>query len=88
MAKIHFAESVLCVSQSERELRSATQVPDAFRDFIHSKKFEAYAELKGIDPTNPQSSLLQLASAQAKLHVYEEILSFISPKEIQDFDVD
>ena len=88
MAKIHFPESVLCVTQSERELRAATQVPDAFRDYLHSKKFEAYTALKGIDATDPQSSHLKLAAAQAKLQMIEEILLFVASKEIQDFDVD
>lgn len=88
MAKIHFPESVLCVAQTDRELRAATNVPDEFRDFLHSKKFAAYAELKGIDPTDTQSSLIKLATAQAKLQAYEEIMLFIAAKEINDFDTD
>ena len=88
MAKIHFPESVLCVAQTGRELRAATNVPDEFRDFLHTKKFAAYAELKGIDPTDTQSSLIKLAIAQAKLQVYEEIMLFIAAKEISDFDTE
>lgn len=88
MAKIHFPESVLCVAQTDRELRAATNVPDEFRDFLHSKKFAAYAELKGIDPTDTQSSPIKLAIAQAKLQVYEEIMLFIAAKDFKDFDTD
>lgn len=88
MAKILFPESVLCVNMSDKERQQATQVPDAFRDYLHAKKYEAYCKLKGIDTTKPESSLLQLAATQAELKVYDELLQFIANRQPQDFDTE
>ena len=86
MAKIQFAQSVLCFELSSKELFNATQVPDAFRDYLHMKKFEAFSRMKGIDTTNPQSSPLQIAASLAELAVYEDLLIFIANKTEPDFD--
>lgn len=86
MAKILFPESVLCMQLGEKELQRASQVPDSFRDYLHSKKYEAFCEMKGINTADPQSSLLHLAAIKAKLEVYDELLLFIANREIQDFD--
>lgn len=86
MAKIHFAQSVLCLELSQKDLSTATQVPDSFRDYLHMKKFEAFSRMKGIDTTNPQSSPLQLAASLAELNVYDELLIFIASKNDPDLD--
>jgi hypothetical protein len=86
VAKILFPESVLCVQLNEREIAQAVQVPDSFRDYLHTKKYEIFCEMKGIDTTDAQSSPLRLAATLAKLAVYDELLLFIAARPIQDFD--
>jgi hypothetical protein len=86
VAKIQFAQSVLCLELSGKELNTATQVPDSFRDYLHMKKFEAFSRMKGIDTTNPASSPLQIAASLAELAVYDDLLIFIASKNDPDLD--
>jgi hypothetical protein len=76
----------MCLELNAKELSTATQVPDSFRDYLHMKKFEAFSKMKGIDTTNAQSSPLQLAASLAELAVYDDLLIFIASKNDPDLD--
>jgi hypothetical protein len=82
VAKHHFPTSVLNLSLSNRELQEAVQIPDAFRNYLHSIKYKSYLRMR------EAKDMVQLAAAQAQLELIDELMLFIDAKDSFDDIID